>query len=103
MTKDLDTEKLLPFIPLKRFGTAEEVAGEKSFLLIIFCRVVCGLMGATTGENPLTPPTHTRVSFIYFVHADGIIRFSIQYSIIMCFNDLMKVMLLITSFSFTLI
>lgn len=27
MTKDLDTEKLLPFIPLKRFGTAEEVAG----------------------------------------------------------------------------
>ena len=29
MTKDLDTEKLLPFIPLKRFGTAEEVAGQK--------------------------------------------------------------------------
>ena len=35
MTKDLDTEKLLPFIPLKRFGTAEEVAGNVSFLIII--------------------------------------------------------------------
>ena len=35
MTKDLDTEKLLPFIPLKRFGTAEEVAGNISFLLVI--------------------------------------------------------------------
>jgi 3-oxoacyl-[acyl-carrier protein] reductase len=27
MTKDLNKEALLPFIPLKRFGTPEEVAG----------------------------------------------------------------------------
>jgi NAD(P)-dependent dehydrogenase (short-subunit alcohol dehydrogenase family) len=32
MTKDLDAEKLLPFIPLKRFGTADEVAGTACFL-----------------------------------------------------------------------
>ena len=63
MTKDLDTEKLLPFIPLKRFGTAEEVAGEKC-ILIILCRIVCGPMGAT-GENPLTPlPARVFLSFI---------------------------------------
>jgi hypothetical protein len=42
MTKDLDTEKLLPFIPLKRFGTAEEVAGEFVFFLLIFsCSCSC--------------------------------------------------------------
>jgi hypothetical protein len=33
MTKDLDAEKLLPFIPLKRFGTADEVAGIACILL----------------------------------------------------------------------
>ena len=38
MTKDLDTEKLLPFIPLKRFGTADEVAGNNLlFIYYIFC------------------------------------------------------------------
>ena len=80
MTKDLDTEKLLPFIPLKRFGTAEEVAGEKSFLLIILCRVVCGPMGATTGENPLTPlPTHVFLSFILCMQTvEYVFLFNIQ-------------------------
>ena len=62
MTKDLDTEKLLPFIPLKRFGTAEEVAGEKSFLLIILCLIVCGLMGATGEKSPYPLPTHVFLS-----------------------------------------
>eukprot|EP00596_Hydrurales_sp_CCMP1899_P002354 CAMPEP_0119033668 /NCGR_PEP_ID=MMETSP1177-20130426/722_1 /TAXON_ID=2985 /ORGANISM="Ochromonas sp, Strain CCMP1899" /LENGTH=266 /DNA_ID=CAMNT_0006990589 /DNA_START=129 /DNA_END=929 /DNA_ORIENTATION=+ len=32
MTKDLNKEALLPFIPLKRFGTPEEVAGLVKFL-----------------------------------------------------------------------
>ena len=32
MTKDLNKEALLPFIPLKRFGTPEEVAGLVRFL-----------------------------------------------------------------------
>ena len=44
MTKDLDTEKLLPFIPLKRFGTAEEVAGECVLLLLIVLVLVLVLL-----------------------------------------------------------
>jgi len=34
MTKDLNKEALLPFIPLKRFGTPEEVAGLVKFLAL---------------------------------------------------------------------
>ena len=44
MTKDLDTEKLLPFIPLKRFGTADEVAGNlilSIYQFTLFCAQIC--------------------------------------------------------------
>ncbi len=34
MTKDLNKENILPFIPLKRFGTPEEVAGLVKFLAL---------------------------------------------------------------------
>lgn len=34
MTKDLDKDAILPLIPLKRFGTAEEVAGLVRYLAL---------------------------------------------------------------------
>jgi 3-oxoacyl-[acyl-carrier protein] reductase len=34
MTKDLAKETILPMIPLKRFGTPEEVAGLVKFLAV---------------------------------------------------------------------
>ena len=49
MTKDLPRDQVLPTIPLKRFGTGEEVAGVVSFLCSDRASYITGQVIAVNG------------------------------------------------------